>query len=59
MLSSGGQVNFIEIKDQLKLPELTADTIVIDGLFGTGLREGLQGGFQVLVSISTSRRPRW
>lgn len=49
MLSSGGQVNFIEIKDQLKLPELTADTIVIDGLFGTGLREGLQGGFQVLV----------
>lgn len=42
-------VSFTEITNSITLPELTRNHIVIDGLFGSGLREPLTGGFQALV----------
>ena len=37
-------------------PDLSSDVVVLDGLFGSGLREPLTGGFQSLVSLSMRRR---
>lgn len=42
-------ISLTEITDSITLPELTKAHVVIDGLFGTGLREPLTGGFQALV----------
>lgn len=44
-------VNFFEITSQFEPPTLTEQTIVIDGLFGTGLRNVLSGGFAALVKF--------
>lgn len=41
--------SFTEVSQQFDTPMLTADTLVIDGLFGTGLRKPLSGGFAMLV----------
>lgn len=41
--------DFTEVKVSFDPPELTADTLVIDGLFGTGLKKSLAGGFASLV----------
>ena len=38
-----------EITKSFRPPHLTADTLVIDGLFGTGLNKPLAGGFTSLV----------
>lgn len=40
---------FNEIVKDFAIPKLTADTLVIDGLFGAGLRENLKGGYRTLV----------
>ena len=40
---------FTEVVKQFNRPQITASDIVIDGLFGTGLRDGLTGGFRELV----------
>lgn len=42
-------VAFTEITTDLEPPELTADTLVVDGLFGSGLNKPLMGGFAALV----------
>lgn len=42
-------VRLIEVTGAFTLPELDRTYLVIDGLFGSGLREGLTGGFQALV----------
>lgn len=48
-------VNLTEIIDRAELPMLSPAHLVIDGLFGTGLREPLEGGFVMLVrNISES-----
>ena len=41
----------VEVKSQFEPPQLTPDTLVIDGLFGTGLNKPLTGGFASLVKF--------
>ena len=41
--------NFNEIIENFEPPALTAETLVIDGLFGSGLNKPLAGGFASLV----------
>ncbi len=46
---------FIEVVDKFDPPALEKDTLVIDGLFGSGLNKPLAGGFASLVKyINTS-----
>lgn len=46
---------FMEVRDEFDPPMLTEETLVIDGLFGSGLNKPLGGGFASLVSyINTS-----
>lgn len=40
---------FTEVTVNLDPPQLTADTVVIDGLFGSGLNKPLAGGFAAMV----------
>ncbi len=40
---------FTEVKDEFDPPALTAKTLVVDGLFGSGLTKPLSGGFASLV----------
>lgn len=49
MRSDFPEADFIEIVNTFNTPELGANDLVIDGLFGSGLREPLNGGFRALV----------
>lgn len=40
---------FVEVTEEFDPPELTKDTLVVDGLFGSGLNKPLGGGFASLV----------
>ena len=42
-------VQLVEITSELVFPELRADDIVIDALFGTGLNKPLSGGFALVA----------
>lgn len=42
-------LEFIEVTDTFNPPELGPDDVVIDGLFGSGLRSPLRGGYTALV----------
>ena len=42
-------VDFIEVTDTFDPPELGPSDVVIDGLFGSGLRSPLRGGYTALV----------
>lgn len=54
-LLSTGYNGLMEIIDRAELPSLTPDHLVIDGLFGSGLRDPLEGGFMMLArNISES-----
>ena len=44
-----GSVTFHEISTQFAPPMLTADHVVVDGLFGSGLNKPLDGGFAAVV----------
>lgn len=44
-----GGIDFTEIKDNFEPPELGTNDVVIDGLFGSGLRRPLMGGYTSLV----------
>jgi NAD(P)H-hydrate epimerase len=47
--------SFVEVTQEFEPPQLEADTLVIDGLFGSGLNKPLAGGFASLVKyINTS-----
>lgn len=48
-LQECGFTNYTEVSTQFDPPKLTADDIVIDGLFGTGLNAPLSKGFAALV----------
>jgi len=48
-LLATGRARLVEIIDSMEPPELSERHIVIDGLFGAGLREPLSGGFMTLV----------
>lgn len=41
----------IEVTSQFEPPHLTPRTLVVDGLFGTGLKRSLSGGFASLVKF--------
>lgn len=41
--------DFVEVTDEFDPPVLTAKTLVVDGLFGSGLNKPLAGGFASLV----------
>ena len=41
--------SFTEVTEEFDPPQLTANTLVIDGLFGSGLNKPLSGGFASLV----------
>lgn len=43
------ELRFIEVTSQFTPPVLTADHLVIDGLFGSGLNKPLNGGFASVV----------
>lgn len=43
------KVQFTEISLNFDPPELTADMLVVDGLFGSGINKALMGGFASLV----------
>ncbi|MBD5343855.1 MAG: NAD(P)H-hydrate dehydratase [Bacteroides sp.] len=42
-------VKMTEIIDTARIPELSPAHLVVDGLFGTGLRDSLEGGFKMLA----------
>ncbi len=49
-LKDGGLVHsFVEVVSNFDPPKLTQQTLVIDGLFGSGLNKPLSGGFASLV----------
>lgn len=41
--------SFVEVTQEFDPPQLTAETLVIDGLFGSGINKPLAGGFSSLV----------
>lgn len=43
--------SFTEVTREFDTPNLTSSTVVIDGLFGTGLTKPLEGGFPSLVKF--------
>ncbi len=49
LLETAPDVDFTEVVKQFNRPHLSANHIVVDGLFGTGLSEPLTGGFRELV----------
>lgn len=49
--------SFIEITQEFDPPKLTANTLVIDGLFGSGLNKTLAGGFASLVRYINASKP--
>ena len=48
-LMEQGKVKFIEVTAQFVPPRISAQTVVIDGLFGTGISRPLTGGFAAVV----------
>lgn len=40
---------FVEVTEEFDPPTLTSDTLIVDGLFGSGLNKPLGGGFASLV----------
>lgn len=49
LLGAAPEVNFAEVTNNFSMPEITVNHLVVDGLFGSGLREELKGGFKILV----------
>lgn len=50
-------IDFHEVNNRFTPPEITSSHLVVDGLFGAGLREELRGGFQSLVNYINEERP--
>lgn len=46
-----GNVAFTEVTQQFEAPQLTAQTLIVDALFGTGLNKPLSGGYAALVQF--------
>ena len=58
LLQAFPDADFTEVIKQFNRPHLTRNHIVIDGLFGTGLRESLSGGFRELVKYIDDSQAR-
>ena len=50
-LKNNDRVRFSEVSNRFEPPTLTAGKLVIDGLFGTGLKEPFDGRFRVTGEI--------
>lgn len=50
-LSESSGIQFTEVTSQFDPPALTAEHLIVDGLFGTGLSKPLNGGFASLVKF--------
>ena len=48
-IEGNSRIRFHEVSTNFDPPKLTADTLVVDGLFGSGLNKPLAGGFASLV----------
>lgn len=48
-LLATGRARLVEIIDSMEPPEINDKYVIVDGLFGAGLREPLSGGFMTLV----------
>ncbi len=44
-------VTYTEVTQQFEAPQLTAQTLIVDALFGTGLNKPLSGGYAALVQF--------
>lgn len=51
------EVDFHEITSRFTPPDITSSHLIVDGLFGAGLREELRGGFQSLVQYINDEKP--
>lgn len=49
LLTAADDIDFTEVIKEFSPPSLSEQDVVIDGLFGAGLHEQLQGGFKMLV----------
>lgn len=49
LLRAAPEISFTEVQRHFTPPEINRNHLVVDGLFGSGLREELQGGFKTLV----------
>ena len=49
LISRRGHPQLVEVTQQFDVPQLEAGTLVVDGLFGSGLNKPLAGGFASLV----------
>lgn len=49
LIASTDSLDFTEVVKEFSPPSLEANDVVIDGLFGAGLREPLKGGFMTLA----------
>lgn len=49
LLAEAPGLDFTEVTGRFALPQMNTNTLVIDGLFGSGLRGQLTGGFMMLV----------
>ena len=49
LLDGAPGVEFHEVTSQFVFPKLTADDVIVDGLFGSGLNKPLAGGFAAVV----------
>lgn len=43
------EMPFFEVQSKFNMPHITSSHLIVDGLFGSGLREELKGGFKSLV----------
>lgn len=43
------EIQLCEVQSRFNMPKITSNHLIIDGLFGSGLREELKGGFKSLV----------
>lgn len=49
LIAEAPEIAFCEVKDRFSMPKITSNHLIVDGLFGSGLREELKGGFKSLV----------
>lgn len=49
LLADAPGIDFTEVTGSFSLPEMNPSTLIIDGLFGSGLKGQLTGGFMMLV----------
>ncbi len=57
LLEAVPDADFHEVTSRFTPPDITSSHLIVDGLFGAGLREELRGGFQSLVQYINEEKP--